>query len=534
MSSRPAPTPEKLRTPVVLPQVSAASAGTAEDNRRLLADAERALSDRPNFSMSLRIGMSMLLCFLLVVGVVLAALVLVSRVGNLQEFLDKMSAYTIEVEQARRYEKNYLLYGTGLDEALSQVQAAHQQLRGAKDSMIQQAGPQAFERMQDNLEQYGRLLEQIGALSRDPRTENQNGRSEIEQELRRQGAQLIADSTELIVRERLRLHTAIHTSWVVAGSSLLLIMLTMVAVTYMLTRQVGDPLKRFVGYTERIADGDFSPILPKRRYRDEFSRLTVAINRMVFRLKEREAQLARTSRMAAVGTLTAGIAHELNNPLNNIGLTAEALHDGLGLYPDEQKVKMLGDILAQVDRASAAVRNLLDFTRVEHPVHVPMSIADVVLGARRLVANEAEIHRVDFHLEKLSELPRIEGNPRALQQVFLNLFLNAIQAMPHGGQLTVRGRETGDGALEVEVADTGVGIPEENTGSVFDPFFTTKEVGAGSGLGLFVSYGIVEKHNGTITLRSKVGEGTTFVVRLPVTAGQQTGATAVASARGGA
>ncbi|HLI63248.1 MAG TPA: hypothetical protein VKV05_07595, partial [Terriglobales bacterium] len=132
MSSNSAPTAEKPRTTVVWPQISAASAGAAEENQRLLADAERALSDRPSFSMSLRIGMSMLLCFLLVVGVVLAALALVSRVGNLQEFLDKMSAYTIEVEQARRYEKNYLLYGTGLDEALNQVQAAHQQLRGAK------------------------------------------------------------------------------------------------------------------------------------------------------------------------------------------------------------------------------------------------------------------------------------------------------------------------------------------------------------------------------------------------------------------
>ncbi|HLI62895.1 MAG TPA: ATP-binding protein, partial [Terriglobales bacterium] len=386
----------------------------------------------------------------------------------------------------------------------------------------------------NNLEQYGRLLEQIGTLRREPSTETPNRRAEIEQELRRQGAQLIADSTELIVRERLRLHTAIHTSWMVAASSLLLIMLTMVAVTYMLTRQVSDPLKRFVGYTERIADGDFSPILPKRRYRDEFSRLTVAINRMVFRLKEREAQLARTSRMAAVGTLTAGIAHELNNPLNNIGLTAEVLHEGLQFYRDEQKLKMLGDILVQVDRASAAVRNLLDFTRVEHPVHVPLSIADVVSEARRLVANEAEIHRVDFHLENLSDLPRIQGNPRALQQVFLNLFMNAIQAMPDGGQLTVHGRETGDGAIELEVTDTGIGIPEENLGSVFDPFFTTKEVGAGSGLGLFVSYGIVEKHNGTITLRSKVGEGTTFVVRLPVTAASRQEAPLLASARGGA
>jgi signal transduction histidine kinase len=279
-------------------------------------------------------------------------------------------------------------------------------------------------------------------------------------------------------------------------------------------------LRRFAGYTERIAAGDFSPILPARRYRDEFSRLAVAINRMLFRLKDREAQLARHSRMAAVGTLTAGIAHELNNPLNNISLNAEALHEGLSNYTDDQKLKMLADIVSQVERASATVRNLLDFTRVEKPVVVSLSVENVVREARRLVTNEAEINRVEFNLALPPDLPKVQGNPRDLQQVFLNLFLNAIQAMPKGGVLTVRGQTTGgstnDRALEVEVTDTGVGIPEENIGSVFDPFFTTKEVGVGTGLGLAVSYGIIEKHNGTITVRSKLGEGTTFVVRLPI------------------
>lgn len=486
----------------------------ADEDRRLLDDAERALADRPNLSMSLRIGMSMLLCFLLVAGVVVASMVLVSRVGTLQEFLDKVSTYALEVENTRRYEKNYLLYGTGLDDALSQVQAAQNQLHGMKASMVELTGPQVFERMEENLEQYSRLLEHLSALARQPGAETQNERTEVEKELRRHGAQLIADATDLLERERLRLRTAIRTSWIVAASSLLFIMLGMALVTYGLTHQVSSPLRRFVGYTERIADGDFSPILPVRRYRDEFSRLAVAINQMLFRLKDREAQLARTSRMAAVGTLTAGIAHELNNPLNNISLNAEALHDGLSHYTDEQKLKMLADVVSQVERASATVRNLLDFTRVEKPVLISLSVENVVREARRLVANEAEINRVEFSLEFPPDLPPVRGNPRDLQQVFLNLFLNAIQAMPSGGLLAVRGTAD-DRGIEVEVTDTGVGIPEENLGSIFDPFFTTKEVGVGSGLGLAVSYGIIEKHNGTITVRSKVGEGTTFVVRLP-------------------
>lgn len=496
-------------------------ASLADEDRRLLADAERALDDRPRITMSLRIGISMLLCFLLVAGVVVASMVLVSRVGTLQEFLDKASTYALEVENTRRYEKNYLLYGTGLDDALTQAQAAHNQLRSIKASMVEVTGPQVFERMEENLEQYDRSLERLAELARQPSATSQDLRTQelrtlVEKDLRRRGAQLIADATDLLERERLRLRTAIRTSWIVAASSLLFIMLAMALVTYTLTRQVSNPLRRFAGYTERIADGDFSPILPARRYRDEFSRLAVSINRMLFRLKDREAQLARTSRMAAVGTLTAGIAHELNNPLNNISLNAEALHEGLSNYTDDQKLKMLADIVSQVERASATVRNLLDFTRVEKPVVVSLSVENVVREARRLVANEAEINRVEFDLKLPLDLPKVQGNPRDLQQMFLNLFLNAIQAMPNGGVLTVRGKTTGDRAIEIEVTDTGVGIPEENIGSVFDPFFTTKEVGAGTGLGLAVSYGIVQKHNGTITVRSKLGEGTTFVVRLPI------------------
>ena len=491
------------------------AANLSEEDRRLLADVEHALADRPSISMSLRISVSMLLCFLLVCVVVVASMFLVSKVGTLQEFLDKVSSYALEVENARRYEKNYLLYGTGLDEALTQVQAAHNQLRSMKASVVAFTGAQDFERMEDNLDQYGRLLERLAALARQPAEEKQNERAEVERELRQHGAQLIADATDLLERERLRLRAAIDTSWIVAASSLLFIMLAMVLATYLLTRQVGDPLMRFIGYTERIADGDFSPIQPARNYRDEFSRLAVAINRMLFRLKDREAQLARTSRMAAVGTLTAGIAHELNNPLNNISLNAEALHEGLETYNDAEKMKMLEDIVDQVERASATVRNLLDFTRVEKHVFIPLSLEKVVREAGRLLANEAKINDVELQIDMPEQLPAVEGNPRDLQQVFLNLFLNAIHAMPEGGVLVVRGRKTEDGAVAVDVTDTGIGIPEENLGSIFDPFFTTKEMGEGTGLGLSVSYGIIQEHNGTLTVHSKVGEGTTFTVRIP-------------------
>jgi signal transduction histidine kinase len=173
---------------------------------------------------------------------------------------------------------------------------------------------------------------------------------------------------------------------------------------------------------------------------------------------------------------------------------------------------MLQDTANQVDRASGTVRNLLDFTRVEKPVSVPLLLCDIVQGAQRLVANEAAINDVEFDIQLPEDLPRIEGNPRDVQQIFLNLYINAIQAMPHGGTLNVRGKARADGNVEVQISDTGVGIPPEDLPSIFDPFFTSKEPGEGTGLGLFVTYGIVQRHHGTIEVSSVVGEGTTFTV----------------------
>jgi signal transduction histidine kinase len=192
--------------------------------------------------------------------------------------------------------------------------------------------------------------------------------------------------------------------------------------------------------------------------------------------------------------------------------------DGFEDYSDEEKLKMLADIATQVKRASGTVRNLLDFTRVENPVLVSVSISEVIAASRKLVENEASLSHVEFDFDVPEDLPKVQGNPRDLQQVFLNLFLNAIQAMPKGGRLSVRGSLEDGNRIRVEVTDMGCGIPQEQLGSIFDPFFTTKE--HGSGLGLYVSYGIIEKHQGKIEVQSQVGMGTTFTLSLPRAIGE--------------
>jgi signal transduction histidine kinase len=175
---------------------------------------------------------------------------------------------------------------------------------------------------------------------------------------------------------------------------------------------------------------------------------------------------------------------------------------------------MLHDIFSQVERASATVANLLDFTRREQEAFEPVFLKNVLERTLKLMANEINLSNVRLNVGLDDNLPPIMGNQNNLQQVFLNLFINALQAMPDGGTLSVRAR-TENESLKVIVNDTGIGIPKENLDSVFDPFFTTKELGKGTGLGLSVSYGIIQKHKGSITVDSEVGKGTSFTIMLP-------------------
>jgi two-component system NtrC family sensor kinase len=485
--------------------------------------AERALTERPSISIRLRIGLGIAVCFLFTAGVTIAWMISIQEVGASQQFLEHVNRYVFELEQARRFEKNFLLYATNLDDALINVEAAHRLLVDSRNGVVDLVGPETFAAIEDNLLQYNMLLERLSRIGVAQGEAATTDRVDVEHALRTTGAKALEDASALSSQERLRMHTMIHTSKVVALAGLTVVLLVLAYIAGSLARQILSPLGRFVSYTHRIAQGDYSPILPVRRFKDEFSELALAINSMLEQIKDHQAQLARSSRMAAVGTLTAGIAHELNNPLNNISITAEAILDGYDEYSKDQKMKMLNDICGQVERAGATVRNLLDFTRVDKPVFVPVAAGDVARECARLVANEARLGGVELRLDMPPDLPKITGNPRDLQQVFLNLLLNAIQAMPEGGTITVRGLRADPDLVRFDIADTGVGIPEENLGSIFDPFFTTKEVGAGTGLGLSVAFGIVQKHHGRLEVASQPGVGTTFSLYLPRSRGTNGG-----------
>src|SRR3989338_5654094 len=253
----------------------------------------------------------------------------------------------------------------------------------------------------------------------------------------------------------------------------------------------------------------------------------VGIARDMRELKRLQARLVRSEKLAAIGELAAGVAHEINNPLNVISGNAELLSMG---KKDEDVKEATRIILEQVKRAATITQRLLKFSKKIEPKIERIDVNEILEDTIPLLEYQIKRQNIDIKKELGTDLLPIVADSGQLQQVFLNIMLNAVQAMPQGGTLTIRAypatisnfgkRETdvfklGAGMAVIEFKDTGEGIPEENLKMIFNPFFSTKE--GGTGLGLSICHGIIEAHNGTIEVQSKVGRGTSFIIQLPLT-----------------
>jgi len=268
------------------------------------------------------------------------------------------------------------------------------------------------------------------------------------------------------------------------------------------------PLMQLVRGAGEIGKGRFDHRI-KIRTKDEIGVLSDAFNKMAEDIEATQRQLIQSEKLASLGQLAAGVAHEINNPLANISLSAQMLLQDVKDKKIRQRLLKIED---NVDRATRTVKNLLDFSRTPefHP-----SYADINgLLAKTLDILKHETKRMEVVKKLDEELPDVLADPRQLQQVFINIITNACQAMPNGGRLTLRTGQIGD-TVEIEISDTGEGIPPENLTRVFDPFFTTRKAGKGTGLGLSISYRIVERHGGHIDIKSETGKGTAFTIRLP-------------------
>ncbi len=483
-----------------------------------LREAEKAFLRRPRVSIRMRIVVGFLLCFFLMAATALIVLAFLYHARSSIRFLAVTENLTFEIQQARRYEKDFFLYGTNLDAAIKHADKAVDMLRSNTVNILDVAGERNLSALNYHLGAYRALLQECRPLPGEPGG-LPAGRSEIEASLREHGARLVSLARALNNREAQTANRLLKFSQAVPFVFLGLLLLLIFWVANLLARTISRSLTRFKGYTRRIAEGDFSPIRPAKPYHDEFSELALATNRMLFELRAHEAQKLKAGKLAAVGTFTTGIAHQLNNPLNNIFITAEALMDECRALKDERKYRLVEDILSEAERANGIVEGLLDFVHGRKPEMEPVSLPGLVEATRSLVQNQMELHKVAFAFDAPADLPPVLGAYNDLRQMLLNIFLNAVEAMPDGGALSVRARPLDSQKVCLEVSDEGAGIAPENMPRIFDPYFTTREQGKGRGLGLSISYGIVRSHGGEMQVESLPGKGTMVYICLPLAAG---------------
>jgi len=242
--------------------------------------------------------------------------------------------------------------------------------------------------------------------------------------------------------------------------------------------------------------------------------------RMEKKLQETHLQLVSSEKLASLGKLAAGIAHEINNPLGGILIYSSLMMEDL---PEEDhKRQDLARIVQEAGRCKDIVKSLLEFARQTEQKMEPTDINRAINDGLFFLVNQALFHNIQINKKLDPFLPFVRGNASQLKQVFMNIIVNAAEAMQGNGTLTIATFPNSDRkSVSIEFTDTGEGIPEENLTRIFDPFFTTKDVGKGTGLGLATSYGIVKDHGGKISVKSKVGEGTTFAIELPIHLGTQ-------------
>jgi signal transduction histidine kinase len=288
----------------------------------------------------------------------------------------------------------------------------------------------------------------------------------------------------------------------------------------LVVRIISRPLQRITLAAVQVTDGNYGTEVEGRQSNDEIGLLATSFNEMsrkmandIKQLRDLNEQLTRTEKLAAMGTLAAGVAHEVNNPLASISSLIQMMQRRRDL--DENLTENLRVIQTQIQRITQVTKDMMDFARIRPAARSLLNINEVCETALRLASFDKSFQRLHLEKDYAPRLPGLFADSDQLQQVFLNLFLNARDAMPEGGKLTIR-TSNGDDQIRIEIADSGTGIDESSLKQIFDPFFTTKPTGKGTGLGLAVCYGIVTAHGGRIEVAADKIRGTKFIINLPI------------------
>ncbi len=441
-----------------------------------------------------------------------------STINNKLIIIQKKKDLLDTVLEARRYEKNFFLRENKNDlvQALAYIEktvekqaSIENDFKGLLEDMV------AVRKRTEIIKAYKKNMEELYDLhnANDGNTERFQQINMIKEAVTRLGRELTTDIEQVEKFERERVFKLLKRSRSYLVVSLLSLFIITVLTAFFLVRNVNRPLKSIEESIQRIVSGDFNKI-PKIPTGDEFESLGDSLNDMIEELDKRKDQLVQAEKMSSLGTLTSGVAHELNNPLNNISTSIQIIREELEDPNIEFTRNLLIGVEQQIDRARDIIRALLEFSRQSEFSVEAVIFKNLVQSTMHLISGE-----IPADIEIKIDVPdtlEAKIDPRRIQQVLLNLIINGVHSMANGGKLSINAfKDTKNGMFVFKVTDTGQGIPKNSLAKIFDPFFTTREVGKGSGLGLSIIHGIIEQHDGTIQVDSVENQGTAFRVSLP-------------------
>ena len=413
--------------------------------------------------------------------------------------------------EARRYEKNYFLSfdKENIVQALDYVRHAEEILRNILTVYSKYTLAKNLDQRITELVTYKESLVDLLKLQEEGHLVVSPVTIEL---IRKQGKILTSELEKIVKKESQFVKDLIGKSKTIHFLALVPVFILSVLIALFLVFNVNRPLKTIENAITKIASGDFENI-PEIKTGDEFESLVVSLNNMIDELNKRSKQLVQAQKLASLGRLTSGVAHELNNPLNNISTSIQILIEEIEEDGLEYKKELLVGAEKEVERGKEIVRSLLEFARERTLTLKQVNFLDLVNSAIKHVKSEIP-DNIRLKVEVPDNIQATVG--LRIRSVMINLITNAVHAMKDGGEITIKAKNEFDReGFSFQVIDTGEGIPQNIITKIFDPFFTTKDVGKGSGLGLSITYGIMEQHSGNISVSSEVGKGTTFTCFLP-------------------
>lgn len=447
--------------------------------------------------------------------------------GRITELFDA----TLEI---RRFEKNYFLYRQDADWQEGNRYAAKvvELLDGNVADFSVLASAPRIAKLRNEVRAYRALMAEYGRAG----LADDRQKALLETQVRRVGKDVVTIAEGMADAERRMIRESLDRFRATLVVSIVLISLLMVVIGWMLSRLVVCPLRHMDRCVEAVSSGRLDKLVAPSGDREIIS-ITQAFNHMIGELELRQKRLLRSEKLASLGTMLAGVAHELNNPLSNISLSCQILLEEVGECDPEQGRELLEQIDEQTERARKIVRALLDFARDKPVKREKVRLAALFDEVLLFLKGETP-PGVNIVTEIPNEIV-LQADRRRLEQAFLNLIKNALEATGESGEIRIeaarhrltkesfaagQGHDTrflgkcypGAEAIDIEIRDSGPGIPADVLPRIFDPFFTTKDVGRGMGLGLFIVYEIVEEYNGCISVDSEPGRGTVFHLRLPL------------------